>query len=92
MDLTADGTFQTAWDGKHVQILGPKNSDSLFFNYKGTFSVVFFTLVDANYQIICADLGCQGHISDGEVLLILSGTQHWRKTDFVYQCRDLYLG
>jgi hypothetical protein len=54
-------------EGKHVQILGPKNSDSLFFNYRGTFSVVFLTLVDANYDIICADVGCQGHISDGEV-------------------------
>ena len=54
-------------DGKHVQILGSKNSDSSFFNYKGTFSVVFFTLVDANYHMICTDLGCQGHISGGEV-------------------------
>lgn len=53
-------------DGKHVQILSPENSDSSFFNYKGTFSVMFFALVDANYHI-CADVGCQGHISDGEV-------------------------
>jgi len=35
MDLTADGTCQIAWDPwmENVQILGPKNSNSLFFNY-----------------------------------------------------------
>lgn len=54
-------------DGKHAQILGPKNSDNSFFNYKWTFSVVFFKLVDANYHMICTDLGYQGHISDGKV-------------------------
>jgi hypothetical protein len=52
-------------DGKHVQILAPRNSGSSFFNYKGNFSVVFFAVVDANYKVIYADMRCQGCISDG---------------------------
>lgn len=70
MDLTADGTSQTAWDPwmeNMYKSWALKTVTACFFNYKGTYSVVFFTLVDANYHMICADVGCQGHISDGEV-------------------------
>ena len=56
-----------ALDGNHVQMQAPKNSGSLFFNYKGTHSIVVMACVNADYQFIYADVECQGRISDGSV-------------------------
>lgn len=56
-----------AMDGKHIQLQAPFSSGSNFFNYKSTFSIVLFALVDADYNFLYADVGCQGRISDGGV-------------------------
>lgn len=60
-------------DGKHVLINKPPKSGSYFFNYKGTFSIVLFAIVNANYEFIYIHEGTNGRISDGGVL---------RRTDF----------
>ena len=57
------GTF----DGKHISLQAPINSGTEYFNYKGLFSIVLFAVVDANYNFIYANVGCQGRISDGGV-------------------------
>lgn len=57
-----------AIDGKHIRIVTPKLSGSTFHNYKGFKSVVLLAVVDANYEVMYADVGCEGTVADGGVL------------------------
>ncbi|KAL4710062.1 hypothetical protein ACJJTC_016464 [Scirpophaga incertulas] len=56
-----------AIDGKHITIQAPVYSGTEFFNYKGVFSIILLAVVDANYNFIYANVGCQGRISDSGV-------------------------
>ena len=73
---TAKG-FQQRWgypecigaiDGNHVVMRTPAKSGSLYFNYKGTFSVVLMALVDAYCKFIWVDVGAYGRQSGGGIL------------------------
>ena len=43
-------------NGKHIMIRCPPNSHSLFYNYKGFFSIVLMALFDADYHFIYIDV------------------------------------
>ena len=53
-----------ALDGKLVVMTSPSNSDSLYFNYKGTMSMVLMAMVDADLKFTCIDIGGYGQNSD----------------------------
>jgi hypothetical protein len=56
-----------AIDGKHIAIKKPKNSGSLYFNYKGFFSIVMLAVVDSDYKFIWVDIGSRGASSDAQI-------------------------
>ena len=56
-----------AVDGKHIVMMKPQKSGSLYFNYKGTCSTVLMALVDADLKFIAIDIGAYGRNSDGGV-------------------------
>ncbi len=63
-----------ALDRKHVVIQKPGHSGTSFRNYKGTFSIVLFALVDADYRFLAVDVGSKAATLMGAFLPnLLSG-------------------
>lgn len=56
-----------AVDGKHVRIICPDYSGSMFFNYKEFFSIVLFAIVDHNYKFLVVDVGNYGREGDAGI-------------------------
>lgn len=65
--------FQRKWnfshcigaiDGRHVAIKKPPHSGTLYYNFKGYYSIVLQAVIDANYRYICIDVGGYGSQHD----------------------------
>ena len=54
-------------DGKHVRIICPNNSGSVYYNYKHFYSILLFVLVDADYKFLWADVSGNGAASDAQI-------------------------
>lgn len=54
-------------DGKHVRIICPEHSGSLYSNYKKKYSVVLLAMCDSDYRYIFINVGACGTDSDSNI-------------------------
>ena len=56
-----------AVDGKHIQVIKPEQSGSMFYNHKDFFPVELMAVTDTNYRSVCVQIGRYGKDCDSTI-------------------------
>ncbi|XP_071504718.1 putative nuclease HARBI1 [Diadema antillarum] len=56
-----------ALDGKHIAIKKSSHTGSLFYNYRGCFSIPLLALVEVDYKFVWIKFGGKRHMSDAQI-------------------------
>lgn len=54
-------------DGKHIRIICPTGSDSMYYNYKQYNSLVPIAIADSNYRFVYVNIGSYGKNCDSAI-------------------------
>lgn len=67
-----------AVDGKHVRLVCPAESGSMFFNYKDYYSIVLMAIADSSYRFLFVSIGSYGKDCDSSVF---KATELWKSIE-----------
>lgn len=56
-----------AVDGKHIRIVCPEQSGSMFYNYKDYYSIVLMAIADSSYRFMFVSIGSYGKDCDSSI-------------------------
>lgn len=67
-----------AIDGKHIRLVCPVGSGSMFFNYKDYYSIVLMAIADSSYRFTFVNIGSYGKDCDSS---IFKATKLWKSIE-----------